>query len=260
MGITPVQKGQKLTAAAWNQLATTVNNITSGTAGTAAAGRVIPCTIKNRTDTARKAGELLTVYKTGSLRLAAYTPDEARAAWMNNGFQLDGWGSGTNGVPALLIDGIDEGGIGRAMVYGLCAGFITVSGNSAPDTVTFNAGSGVFAVPSSGQTGDWRVIASSTVSSGRVFAYLVPLGSGGGGSSEISFIINGGSVETKDTVKADGTYILLKNVSGHSNQVEIQGAKWILNGPTSVVTSVGCNSSGDLVVTTQQISLTYDFV
>lgn len=209
MGITPVQKGQKLTAQAWNQLATTVNNITSGTAGTAAAGRVIPCTIKNRTDTAKKAGELLTVYKTGSLRLAAYTPDEARAAWMNNGFQLDGWGSGANGVPALLVDGIDEGGIGRAMVYGLCAGFITVSGNSVPDLVTFRASSGVFAEPSSGETGDWRVIASSTVSSGRVFAYMVPLGGGGGTLPEYS--LSGATTPvTNVTVDSNGDIVLTR--------------------------------------------------
>lgn len=206
MGIVPVEKGQKLTAHAWNQLATTVNNIAGGSTAAASAGKVVQVTIRNRTDTARRAGEILTVYKTGSLRLAQYTPDEARVAWMNNGFQLDGWGSGANGVPALLIDGIDEGGIGRALVYGLCAGYVTVSGSSAPDTVVFNASSGVFAVPSSGETGDWRVIASSSVSNSQVFAYLVPLGGGGGGDD---WALSGGTYPvTNVTVASDGDIVL----------------------------------------------------
>lgn len=251
MGILPVQKGQKLTAQAWNQLATTVNNITSGTAGTAAAGRVIPCTIKNRTDTAKKAGELLTVYKTGSLRLAAYTPDEARQAWMNNGFQLDGWGSGANGVPALLVDGIDEGGIGRAMVYGLCAGFITVSGNSAPDTVTFNAGSGVFAVPSSGQTGDWRVVAASTISSGRVFCYLVPLGGGGSsGSGGVLARVNGQDVTVTKLV-ADSHVAFTYN----NGVLNISATPWNVS-PATVVSNIAFDANGDLNVTYVQTGLT----
>lgn len=255
MGIIPVRPGQKLTAQVWNQLATTVNNITAGTSGTAAAGRPIPCTIKNRTDTAKKAGELLTVYKTGSMRLAQYTPDEARSAWMNNGFQLDGWASGTNGVPALLVDGIDEGGIGRASVYGLCAGFVSVSGSSVPDTVTFNASSGVFAVPSSGQTGDWRVIAASSISSSRVFCYLVPLGSSGGGSAVSCTISNGNSV-TVGTIIADETYVALRRVTGYSDRVKIVGAKWTYGGPSSVVTDIACDASGDIIVTKQNISFT----
>ena len=209
MGILPVQKGQKLTAQTWNQLATTVNNLTAGTTGGAAAGRVVQVTIKNRTDTAKKAGEILTIYKTGSLRLAGYGPDEARIAWMNNGFQLDGWGSGTGGVPALLIEGINEGGIGRAMVYGLCAGYIAVSGSRAPDLVTFRASAGVFAVPSSGETGDWRVIASSSVSNSQVFAYLVPLG-GGGGTLPEYYLSGATSPVTNVSVDNNGDIVLTR--------------------------------------------------
>jgi len=209
MGIVPVEKGQKLTAQAWNQLATTVNNIAGGSTSAASAGKVVQVTIKNNTSAAVQAGNILTVYRAGTVRLAQYTPDEARIAWMNNGFQLDGYASGANGVPALLIDGIDEGGIGRALVYGLCAGYISVSGNSAPDLVTFRASSGIFAVPSSGETGDWRVIASSTVSSGKVFAYLVPLG-GGGGTLPEYYLSGATSPVTNVTVDSNGDIVLTR--------------------------------------------------
>ena len=207
MGIVPVEKGQKLTAQAWNQLATTVNNIAGGSTAAVSAGKVVQVTIKNNTSAAVQAGNILTVYRAGTVRLAQYTPDEARIAWMNNGFQLDGYASGSNGVPALLIDGIDAGGIGRALVYGLCAGYVTVSGSSAPDLVTFRASSGIFAVPSSGETGDWRVIASSSVSNGQVFAYLVPLGGGGGGGDD--WALSGGTYPvTNVTVDSNGDIVL----------------------------------------------------
>lgn len=246
-----VRKGDKITALAWNEMAAAINNNLAAKGG-AVPPRPIPVTIKNRTEFTVQAGGTLTVYKGGTQRISSLSPDNARKAWQNNGFQLDGYSSGTGGVPALVLDSIPEGGIGRAMVSGLCAGYVTVSG-SVPDTVKFNPASATFAAAGSGETADWKIIAASSVSSGKAFCYMIPLGGGGGA---ISFILANGTTAVKDTVKADGTYISLKSVSGHSNQVEISGARWILNGPSSVVTSVSCDSNGDLVVNAQAISLT----
>lgn len=268
MGISPVQKGQKLTAQAWNQLATTVNNIAGGSTAAASAGKVVQVTIRNRTDIAKRAGEILTVYKTGSLRLAQYTPDEARVAWMNNGFQLDGYAalpsnSSSAGVPALLIDGIPASGIGRAVVYGLCAGYISVSGASAPELVKFSDSTGAFVEPASGETGDWRVIASSAVSSGRVFAYLVPLGGGGGGSIPVYWTTNGSNVSSADAAALDFTQYpsnnLVRASMGSNGRLEIKIANWTLSGGTNPVTNVTVDSNGDIVLERTAITLGRSF-
>lgn len=268
MGITPVQKGQKLTAQAWNQLATTVNNLTSGTTGGAAAGRVVPCTIKNHTSATFPAGNILTVYLAGCTRLAAYTPDEARIAWMNNGFQLDGYAalpsnSSSAGVPALLIDGIPASGIGRAVVYGLCAGYISVSGASAPELVKFSDSSGVFVEPASGETGDWRVIASSSVSNGRVFAYMVPLGGGGGGSLTVYFTTNGSAVSSTQATQINldqypNTWSV-RGVKGSGGQLTLKIARWVLSGGTNPVTNVTVDSNGDIVLERTPITIGASF-
>jgi len=261
MGIVPVEKGQKLTAQAWNQLATTVNNIAGGSTAAASAGKVVQVTIKNNTSAAVQAGNILTVYRAGTVRLAQYTPDEARIAWMNNGFQLDGWGSGANGVPALLIDGIDEGGIGRALVYGLCAGYVTVSGSSAPDTVVFNASSGVFAVPSSGQTADWKIIAASSVSGGKAFCYMIPLGGGGGETSGVNI-----ALLSSPNSGYTSAYILLQGISR-----AVSNGKNVLIGPNfklantnasgliNYVENISVDTTGNLVVTTKTTKLIQSF-
>ena len=102
-----------------------------------------------------------------------------------------------------------------------------------------------------------RIIAASAKSSGRVFCYLIPLGGGGGGA--LSFVLTNGTTVPKDTIQADDTYIQLLSVSGSPTRVQIKGARWNLNGPSSVVTSVSCDSNGDLVVTSQNLSLNYGF-
>lgn len=201
MGISPVRKGQPLTAAAWNQLATEINNITSAT-GEKQWGRVIPCTILNRSISPVKAGETLVVHKGGTVRIATYTPDEARQMWMNSGFQLDGYGGSSSdyGTPALLQDGVQSGEIGRCMVSGLVAGYVTYSENAVPDLVKYTSRTGTFVSAGSSEVGDWKIIAHSRADANkRIFAYLVPAtiqdlqrqvdklgwgdGSGGGGDS-----------------------------------------------------------------------------
>ena len=246
-----VRKGDPITALAWNEMAAAINNNLAARGG-AIPPRPIPVTIKNQTDSTVQAGGTLTVYKGGTQRISSLSPDNARKAWQNNGFQLDGYASGTGGVPALVLDSIPEGGIGRAMVSGLCAGFVTVSG-SVPDTVRFNPASATFAAAGTGESADWKIIAASSVSSGKAFCYMIPLGGGGGA---LNFILTNGNAVTRDTLQADGTYIKLQSVTGRPNNVNIVGAKWTLNGPSSVVTAVSCDSNGDLVVNTQAISLT----
>ena len=201
MTVPNVRKGQALSATTWNQLASTVNNLVSASTEKQW-GRSIPCTILNRSGSARYGGNVLTVYKGGSVRLAAYKPDEARLAWLNSGFQLDGYAGSTNdyGAPALLIDGVSAGGIGRCIVPGLCAGFVTYVETDLPELCKFDADNGVFVSAASNEVGDWKIIAASDIETGvkRVFAYLVPasigdlqrqaskLPWGGGGSSDSS--------------------------------------------------------------------------
>ena len=200
MTVPNVRKGQALSAQTWNQLASTVNNLTSGSTERQW-GRSIPCTVLNRSGSARYGGNILTVYKGGSVRLAAYKPDEARIAWLNSGFQLDGYAGSTNeyGAPALLIDGVGNGEIARCIVPGLCAGFLTYTENDVPELCKFDADNGVFCSAGDNEVGDWKVIAASDIETGvkRVFAYLVPASIGdlqrqasklpwGGGSSSSS--------------------------------------------------------------------------
>ena len=209
MAVNPVQKGQPLTARAWNEMAVMVNNITSASTEKQW-GRTIPCTILNRSGSARYGGNILTVYKGGSFRLAQYKPDEARLAWLNSGFQLDGYAGSTNdyGAPALLIDGVSAGGIGRCIVPGLCAGFVTYTETDLPELCKFDADNGVFISAASNEVGDWKIIAASDIETGvkRVFAYLVPASIGdlqrqasklpwGGGGSSDSSSGSGGSFE-----------------------------------------------------------------
>lgn len=177
MTVPNVRKGQALSAQTWNQLASTVNNLTSGSTERQW-GRSVPCTILNRSGGARYGGNILTVYKNGSVRLAAYKPDEARLAWLNSGFQLDGYSGSTNdyGTPALLIDGVGAGQIARCIVPGLCAAFVTYTETDLPELCKFDADNGVFVSAGAKEVGDWKIIAASDIETGvkRVFAYLVP--------------------------------------------------------------------------------------
>lgn len=178
MGIQPVRPGEKITAQAWNDMATAINNQLTAD-GDRQWGRSVPVTITNRTIAARNAGQILTVYKGGTVRLANYDPDEARLAWMNSGFQLDGYGASANdyGTPALLIDGISPGGIGRAIVPGLCAGFLTYTETTLPELCKFDADTGSFVSAGANEVGDWKIIAASAGAPNnakRVFCYLVP--------------------------------------------------------------------------------------
>ncbi|MBR3218742.1 MAG: hypothetical protein IKF77_02375, partial [Thermoguttaceae bacterium] len=116
-----------------------------------------------RAAAARNVGQILTVCRDGTVRLAGCDPDQARLAWMNNGFQLDGCGASTNdyGTPALLIDGVASGGIGRCIVPGLCAGFLTYTEATIPELCKFNADAGGFVSAGSDEVGDWKIIAAS---------------------------------------------------------------------------------------------------
>lgn len=98
-----------------------------------------------------------------------------------------------------------------------------------------------------------RICGVSMRSLGIALCFISPLA--GVGSAAINFVITNGSTEEKDTVFADGRYVVFRNVSGHPNRVLIKGAQWVLHGPQSVVTSVVCDASGDLVVKTQRIEL-----
>ena len=86
---------------------------------------------------------------------------------MNNGFLLDGCGASTNdcGTPALLIDGVASGGIGRCIVPGLCAGFLTYTEATIPKLCKFDADAGKFVSAGADEVGDWKIIAASA---GRV--------------------------------------------------------------------------------------------
>jgi len=243
-----VRKGDPITALAWNEMAAAINNNLAARGG-AVPPRPIPVTIKNRTEFTVQAGGTLTVYKGGTQRISSLSPENARKAWQNNGFQLDGYSSGTGGVPALVLDSIPEGGIGRALVPGLCAGFVTNSSSAVPDLCTFDAANGVFSPVSSG--GEWKVIAYSNHSSYRRFCYLFPIG----GGTSISFVLANGTTAVKDTVRADNTYIQLQGVTGYANRVNIKGARWYIDGPNQVVTHVSCDSNGDLSVNIQNIGL-----
>ena len=116
-----------------------------------------------RAAAARNVGQILTVCRDGTVRLAGCDPDQARLAWMNNGFQLDGCGASTNDyvTPALLIDGVASGGIGRCIVPGLCAGFLTYTEATIPELCKFNADAGGFVSAGSDEVGDWKIIAAS---------------------------------------------------------------------------------------------------
>lgn len=261
MSVPTVKKGQPLTADTWNKMAATVNNITSGTTGVDVGGRAIPCTIINRTNTTKKAGEILVVTKDVCYRIAQLTPDQARQAWINNGFQLDGGKTGT-GTVATLIDGVKSGGMARCIVPGLCASYVTITTTTVPELVKFDPTYGQFRVPASNETGDWKIIAHSTKADSKVFAYLVPsmVASGGGGTiqAELTFEMEGGYTFTDDRLAADNDNIKIYREfpqSGGSKAV-LRGATYTLNGPTSVVIGVACDENGDIVCTKQQISLT----
>ena len=204
MTVPQVRTGQPLTAFTWNQMASAVNNITNPSTEKQW-GRNIPCTITNRTGAAIVGGSVLTVYKEGTVRLAQFTADEARLAWLNNGFQLDGYAGSINdyGSPALLGEGANNGDIVRCRVPGIVAGFLTYVETSLPELCKFDADNGVFTSAASNEVGDWKIIAASSPdpnNAKRVFCYFVPAsikdlqrqadkldwGSGGGSSSSSS--------------------------------------------------------------------------
>lgn len=246
-----VKKGDPITAQAWNEMAAAINNNLAARGG-AIPPRPIPVTIKNRTEFTVQAGGTLTVYKGGTQRISSLSPDNARKAWQNNGFQLDGYSSGTGGVPALVLDSIPEGGIGRAMVSGLCAGYVTVSG-SVPDTVRFNPASATFAAAGSGETADWKIIAASSVSSGKAFCYMIPLGGGGGNYPTDQAVTN---ISNKYYQTA-----LSWSQAGHDGKVVISESTYTLNAANedqagiSFVSDVYCDEYGVMHIEKMKLQL-----
>lgn len=178
MTVPQVRRGQALTAATWNEMASAVNNISSKSTEKQW-GRNIPCTIRNLSGNGAVGGMTLTVYKQGTVRLAQYSPDEARVAWLNSGYQLDGYSGSVDdyGAPALLVEGAASGDIVRCIVPGICAGFLTYTESTIPDLVIFDADNGVFKSATSSEVGDWKIIAVSAPdpnNAKRVFCYYVP--------------------------------------------------------------------------------------